>query len=244
MYDKVDWWIRRSSSPEYQEAYDRIAGMTPVLTDQIILDVGCGNGEMIRRLYGRARKLVGSDISQGMLEVAAQNLTSNGVATEVFDRPLRRDEWVDEIKRDRVALYLDDIVNTTLPEEFFDLVELVFPDLRTNKPTDRMVQRLVSRIKRNPAYLENLEEVKDQELMLEAVRKGLKLVKQNGVFTLVIYGQQPHDISESQVINGYMNGFFEDFARLISHHYQLSPRIGSDTYDDSQGYRIFVVRKK
>ena len=49
--EMVDWWVGRSLSYDYQEAYTNIAKVSP--SDfRIFLDVGCGTGEVLKRFGG------------------------------------------------------------------------------------------------------------------------------------------------------------------------------------------------
>lgn len=133
MYERVEWWVDRSQSPEYQEAYDRIARALPQGKQSIAVEIGCGNGEILRRVHGRARKVYGTDISPDMLLLAQENLGSHSIDSHVFSSPLTHAEYEAESKRDRIALIRDDIMQTQLPEGYFDRALLVFQAIRTSR---------------------------------------------------------------------------------------------------------------
>jgi SAM-dependent methyltransferase len=67
-----DWWLGElGSDPAYEE------DVTPLVldladTDKLILDVGCGEGRLMRTLSGRGADVVGIDILPGLLMSAAE----------------------------------------------------------------------------------------------------------------------------------------------------------------------------
>ncbi|MBN2454608.1 methyltransferase domain-containing protein [Candidatus Woesearchaeota archaeon] len=74
MYPKAFWWAGRSSSEEYQKAYDEIIKFIPPCNS--LLDVGCGTGELLKRVWlsKKAKNLFGVDISKELLSAATSNL--------------------------------------------------------------------------------------------------------------------------------------------------------------------------
>jgi ubiquinone/menaquinone biosynthesis C-methylase UbiE len=76
---------RQASSYDEAEAFWRraagrvvVAAANPSEGD-VILDLGCGTGEVSVVLARRAKQLIGIDISPAMLEIAAQRVKSEGV---------------------------------------------------------------------------------------------------------------------------------------------------------------------
>ncbi len=55
MYDtkKVQWWLERSRSPEYQKAYDKIAEHLPRIEGGVFIEVACGSGEVLKRVHSK-----------------------------------------------------------------------------------------------------------------------------------------------------------------------------------------------
>lgn len=128
-YRRVGWWLEKSRDPNHQRAYDTIVNGIPVDENQTILEAGCGSGEVLKRLYGKARKVVGVDIDRRMLHEAQRNLTESGIEVVLFDNPGAVD-WFTELDDERtVTLIRDDITATTLPERYFDHVLTVLTEL-------------------------------------------------------------------------------------------------------------------
>lgn len=234
-YERVDWWLERSSSPEYQEAYDIIASSVPVSPGDVFLDVACGSGEILRRMCGKARKLVGSDATKRMLEEAAQSLCRSGMPVEIFDRPMTRAEWEEEARKDRAALYLDNILNTTLPEGFFDAGSFTFPDVRAYKHGSELKHAL--------ALLRGRLNGPRVPVRLDAIGNSFSRVKSQDVFALAIYGRQfsGYTALEASLIRIKLLG---TDSESLSHVYHRDQRIGMDHTYNSEGYRIFVVRRR
>lgn len=132
----VDWWLKQGRVEGQQKAYDIIASSMPIRKQDVFLEVCCGPGEILKRVFGRVRKLVGADYSEEMLEVAEKNLRSAGISVEVFDNPVTRKIWVEELRRDRAVLVKDDIVDTALPEDYFTNVAVVFPCIGSPRVAD------------------------------------------------------------------------------------------------------------
>lgn len=233
-YGRVEWWLERSSSPEYQEAYDRIASSVPVSPGGVFLDVACGSGELLERMRGKARKLVGSDATKRMLEEAAQSLYRSGMPVEIFDRSLTRAEWEEEAGKDRVALYLDNILHTTLPEGFFDAGSFTFPDVRAYKSGSELKHALALLCRR----LAGLR----APVRLDAVGNSFSRVKPHGVFALAIYGRPFSEYTALEASLMRIQLFGTD-SEPLSHAYHSDSQIGIDHGYNSDGYRIFVVRR-
>jgi ubiquinone/menaquinone biosynthesis C-methylase UbiE len=64
--------------------------------DMSVLDLGCGVGRWCLRLAGRARRVVGVDFSQGLLEVARQEAAKRGIKGIEFRQASLPDLSLDE----------------------------------------------------------------------------------------------------------------------------------------------------
>jgi|TARA_Y100000310_G_scaffold135136_1_gene134005 cyclopropane fatty-acyl-phospholipid synthase-like methyltransferase len=120
--DRIDWWQGRSSSPEYQLAYDNIARRIEIMEGTLV-DVGCGGGEMIKRLSPHCERIIATDNSSDMLRIAESNLENLGI---------------------RVQLIKDDIFYSKLPREISDMTLFVFPELISigeDSPSDMILDR-------------------------------------------------------------------------------------------------------
>lgn len=70
--------------------------------DSKILDLGTGGGEKLLRSFPKAKEILGTDFSEGMIETANTNLTLSG----------RKD----------VTFKIMDNLNMTVPDNYFDIV--------------------------------------------------------------------------------------------------------------------------
>lgn len=125
-YD-VDWWLKRSQSREYQRAYDTIAESLRPKSSDVVVEIGCGNGELLRRL--RSGRLVGTDITQRMLRLARMNLRAHGSDSEIIERFADRRRASAILEKDKVLLVRDDYLESRIPDSFADIVLMSFPEL-------------------------------------------------------------------------------------------------------------------
>src|SRR3990172_1730705 len=101
---RARWWIERSICPEYQSAYDLIASQVPEQS-HVVVDVGCGQGEMLKRLAVHTSvQVIGTDLSDVMLTNASRKLREIGRDVQVYGKPERL-----ELAEGRVALVKDNV---------------------------------------------------------------------------------------------------------------------------------------
>ncbi len=134
--ERTAWWIAQSKSPEHAKAYDRISSQIVLTGDSVAIDFCCGNGELLRRLYEnyerRAKKrknqtlplIIGTDIDENMLQLAADNLRSEGIDSVIIEKP------EDIMKYKGVVLVQDDMSNSRLPSDISDVSFLTFPQMK------------------------------------------------------------------------------------------------------------------
>jgi SAM-dependent methyltransferase len=132
------WWLHRSKSPEYQEAYDTIAREFSAIRGQTTLESGCGNGENIRRM--ERGYVVGTDEALSMLQVASSNLKSYGISSRLVTSMPGKDELKTIFGSGTVLLLRDDYLNSKLPSSFADRVILTFPDLSESSFKDYILR--------------------------------------------------------------------------------------------------------
>ena len=123
--ERVRWWAGRSRSPEYQTAYGVIAKYVYRERPQVVLDVGCGPGEMMKRLYEGTRLLVGTDATPEILDMAYENLKSAGASPRMGNASEIRMEYSGAV------LVRDDILNSCMPDNFSDVSVMTFLEVGT-----------------------------------------------------------------------------------------------------------------
>jgi cyclopropane fatty-acyl-phospholipid synthase-like methyltransferase len=99
--EKINWWIKRSATECYQRVYERVVATSHLTPDSIVVDLGCGSGELIKRLYTKKPKiLVGTDNSLQMLHIAWGNLLKHDIEVNLLIKPEPRDYkiYTDRIK--------------------------------------------------------------------------------------------------------------------------------------------------
>lgn len=205
MYPKADWWIERSGDTEHQEAYDLVASSIPLDESQVFLEACCGNGEFLKRVAGRVKKVVGSDITDKMLEEAHRNLSAYGLDVKVFDGSVSSGVWADELKRDRIVLVKDDIAHTALPPSYFDHVAMIFPDLVTVELLEVDARRVAAYHSGdfNDYVLKTREtEACYNRVVGQANENCLKVLKKGGLFTYVCYDSEHMD-QLTRVVRSY-----------------------------------------
>jgi SAM-dependent methyltransferase len=90
-------------SPEF---IDRWSAAIGTLDDKIVIDVGCGPGNLLASLGGKPKTLIGLDISHGALQVA-QTLGYQTILADVQDIPLVS-ECADVVMLNAVMHHSDD----------------------------------------------------------------------------------------------------------------------------------------
>lgn len=107
------WSDRYRTDPSFELRIGRIlhwAGVLPT-PPQIVLDFGCGSGDLVRELIARGCRVVGADVSRGMLQQASQR-SGLTLGVELF-----------QISPERMALPLaDETVSLCIASSVFEYV--------------------------------------------------------------------------------------------------------------------------
>lgn len=119
---------RISEAPAVQECLQEQLRWLDIRDGFHILDVGCGIGyqafEMAKRV-GRSGKVIGTDMSEAMVEVSKQNYAEKGVPltfqTAFADKQPFKDGSFDRVRTERVLLYVPDLDKTF--NEFYRLLK-------------------------------------------------------------------------------------------------------------------------
>jgi len=82
-------------SPEYRQCRDLVIEHAAVDADDIVLDLGTGTGAIALALASDADRVIGRDVSEGMLEQARQKATGADIENAEFDTGRFREPNVD-----------------------------------------------------------------------------------------------------------------------------------------------------
>lgn len=246
---RIAEWIARSSSAEYQKAYDTIARHLLYETGFSYVEAACGTGEILRRIRQRGRHgaLVGIDSSRAMLERARDSLSNLGLDVPITGGAAMR-------TRQDSSLVLDDLLDSKMPDGFANVTVFTFPELGRDcfpSPIDRdLVDRFVSKFGSFDP-----EVYGDLLVTLRAHYHLARITKPGGQIVIAEY-----DVSRGKD-SGYDQGIVSS-ARLIWDSLDVkleralffeSPKVWSDTRaatEDTEGlklakkgYRILMLRK-
>ncbi|PSP60478.1 SAM-dependent methyltransferase [Halobacteriales archaeon QH_8_67_36] len=83
-------------SPEYRACADLVVGHADPAAGDVVLDVGTGTGAIAFGVAADAARVLGRDISEGMLERAGEKATERGVENVEFGEGRFRDPQVPE----------------------------------------------------------------------------------------------------------------------------------------------------
>lgn len=245
--ERSQWWIARSQSPAYQQAYDRIVGRMRLSNQSVIIDSGCGTGEILKRLYKKMGLgdrdqsseqplLIGTEVTSEMLECAMNNLQSAGIEARIVEN-------ADTITQHRgVVLVNDDISDSQLPPDIADFTLLTFPEL-IMKVTPA-ARQIMDRFKKLPAIgIKSL--VRDYCLA--------RITKKGGKILFVDYSASQGEHSKYDRISMLARTGLAKLSglQLVETSFFESPEIWDDTDEDFRevkpgsrvGYRIFIYGK-
>jgi len=82
-------------SPEYRQCRDLVIEHASVDADDVVLDLGTGTGAIALALASDADRIIGRDVSEGMLEQAREKATEAGIENAEFDTGRFREPNVD-----------------------------------------------------------------------------------------------------------------------------------------------------
>lgn len=86
----------KQESPEYRACASLVVEYATPNPDDTVLDLGTGTGAIALALAADAERVIGRDISAGMLEQAASKATEAGIENAAFDEGSFREPGVDE----------------------------------------------------------------------------------------------------------------------------------------------------
>lgn len=133
-YHRGEWWAQESLSPASQRLYSRVVNFAQIgkglKRGDLVADLCCGPGELLRRLYSITGLVVGTDMDMEMLRIAEERLKQRGIPTTVIERPEDPDFRVPRVRfQNGVYLVQDNVLNTKISPNTFDHVFLVLPDI-------------------------------------------------------------------------------------------------------------------
>jgi len=82
-------------SPEYRQCRNLVIEHAAVDTDDVVLDLGAGTGAIALALASEADRVIGRDVSEGMLAQAREKATEAGTENAEFDTGRFREPNVD-----------------------------------------------------------------------------------------------------------------------------------------------------
>jgi ubiquinone/menaquinone biosynthesis C-methylase UbiE len=97
---KYDSWVTNAFSDQYK-AY-RSKFKSNVSMDDTVLEIGTGTGDIAFNLTGRCKKVIGTDISKGMIEIAQRKN--------------------DEKKYKNLTFLVEDAYHLSFPDSYFDKI--------------------------------------------------------------------------------------------------------------------------
>lgn len=270
---RVDWWLGRMQSPEYQRAYDTISKTVSARDSDIFVEIGCGPGEMLRRI--RKGSVIGTDITLRMLQIAQRNLKSHGIEPLVYSSPSE----ISALERgvsSSASLVLDNYLRSGLPSSFVDKVLITFPEISgeglmeflygkfgaTNMQT--VAKGAIQSNSMPSARLrhDHYQTITPAEILAVQIRYNTSLVrdkevhrilKNSGEYTIVDYDStdKPENFSAQTKLLLKISGF-DKYFELLQTKFVIDPFISADAtlaadYDDKghvlKGYGISTYRK-
>jgi len=246
---RIAKWTARSSSKEYQRAYDTIARHIPYEAGFCYVEAACGTGELLKRIRKRGDHgaLIGIDSSRAMLDLARDGLSKLGLDVPIIGGAAMR------TPQDS-ALVLDDLLDSKMPCGFADITVFTFPELGSDcfpSPIDRdLVDRFVSRF-----GLFDPQVYGDLLVTLRAQYHLARITKPGGLMVIAEYDvSRGKDSRYDQEIVSSARLIWDSLdVKLERSLFFESPKIWSDTRaaaeDDEtlkyakKGYKILMMRK-
>ncbi|BDU50002.1 class I SAM-dependent DNA methyltransferase [Haliovirga abyssi] len=145
----------------YNEWYDFLKLMLKDInfngTD--IMDLGCGTGEILIRLYKDGYKVLGVDISSDMLSVAQDKMVEDGISIPLVNMDMRELRLPVEV--DLVVSFFDTINYLTSENELETTLENIYKHLPKNGffIFDIVTRKLIDDMFENNIFLDEREEI-------------------------------------------------------------------------------------
>jgi SAM-dependent methyltransferase len=247
--DRSYWWAERSDSAGHQAAYDQILKDVPRVTDGVYVDVACGNGNMLARLYSINPNclILGTDTSAKMLELAKNKLTRLGADVHL--------NGSGELPKKGIVLILDDIINSHISKNFADVVLFNFPKVGCDYPIDQLTLDLVNRCS-------NLFPILAQQGLVEGRAPTLRTqyfisqsTKKEGTLIVTQYARRLEDNPNDEEVIKFLRDSWSMFGMNLLKSVFFEDR---DVYQDTKplpirrgdrhlrmigGYRISILKK-
>ena len=125
--EHAGWWIERftaGADPEYEEQILPLA-QAELVGAAAVLDVGCGEGQLSRRLAGEGRLVVGADPTRHQLDAARARAGGPAYARAAADRLPFADASFDAVVACLVFEHID-----AIDESFAEIARVLRPDGR------------------------------------------------------------------------------------------------------------------
>jgi len=239
--ERTNWWVERTKLKGHQEAYDHIADS--IGGGKIILDIGCGTGEVLARAYkaNNGRTYVGTDATEEMIAIAKDNFEMGGIPFEVRDS-LR----YSGLER-KTYLIKDDIAKSRIPDEFSDLTIYSFAETFSDNPSKKENDKM--RLAFFREFWGML--LPDDPLVgkLVCLRRVVKKTKVGGRVIITEYDVRTTEKREEETMQDY--GRISRFSglKLTSGRFFESEEVWDDTGGvlrggETPGYRIFKTRRE
>ncbi|ELZ07214.1 type 11 methyltransferase [Halovivax asiaticus JCM 14624] len=90
-FDEVAGEYDDSKTPEYRACADLVVEHAAPSSDDVVLDLGTGTGAIALALAGEAKRVVGRDVSEGMMDEARSKAADAGIENVSFDHGTFRD---------------------------------------------------------------------------------------------------------------------------------------------------------
>lgn len=132
-YFRREWWAGESLSPISQRIYDRVISFSKrdLIKNSLVLDAGCGPGELLWRLYNLTGKVVGTDMDLESLQIASQRLKNRGIPSVIIEKKCDPNFEFERRFFNRRGVYLvqDNFLDTRFANGFFDHIFFILTDV-------------------------------------------------------------------------------------------------------------------
>jgi SAM-dependent methyltransferase len=245
MYSKerIEWWRNKSNSKEHQKAYDNIINSLDS-SGKILLDVGCGTGELLKRAYikNRGGIYVGTDSSLDMIKIAKDNLRYSGIPINTIFDTIGQSSL-----EGKVTLILDDLTNSKLSDSFSDVVFLTFPEIFSQTYLKGDITNSLGKILKSMGC--STEEAYRLEIQLRTFREVVNKIIIGGTLISARYDTSSINLElENRKLEGlkYFNSLIG--LELVKTEFFESEEVWSDTEGTLEegeipGYRIFNLQR-